>query len=245
MTQYRCTSICLLLLLFFVLCPARLPAVVDVNGTIDADTTWTAADIIRLSGIITVSEGAQLTILPGAVIQGSLYSGFQIQGSLSAIGDDAHRISFTSTADTVGGEPVAGGWGGIWIDYGTAVIRGCDVRYTGSGIQAYGGALEVDSCLVENFLDRGIYVDGGSSLPRTVYSVAHTVVRQSDPNLMGTGTGIYAARLADITLTRCRSDHCRTGVTLQAAGTLNPYYEIAECEIKQNSYYGIYSYASG
>lgn len=245
MTFCRRTSVYLCLLLLVILYPSRLFAVVDVHGTIDTDTTWTAADIIRLTGVVRINPGAHLTILPGTVVQGELTTGFQVQGTMTAIGDNANYILFTSSADTVGGAPVAGSWGGLYIDGGTAEVRRCTVRYADHGIQAHGGALEVDSCLVENFLSRGINIDGGSAVPRTVHSITNTTARQNDASLIGTGTGIHITRMADVTITRCQTDHCRIGMTFESAGTLNAFYHVSECDITQNVFIGIYSYASG
>lgn len=229
---------------FLLVRASSLSAAIDVSGTIAGDTTWTSTDTIHLAGIVTVT--GHLTILPGTVIQGGQDTGILIQGQLTAVGESHNRVFFTCRADTVGGAPVAGAWSGIGLDEGSvAVMRHCRVRYANRGVHLYAGSLELDSCVVENFGDRGIYIDGGPDEPYIQPVISNSIIRQADAGLQGTGSGIYTSRLVNITISRCQTLHCSIGMRFEALGSLNPHYEVTECEISQNVTIGIHSYASG
>jgi hypothetical protein len=223
-----------------------LSAVIDVSGTITGDTTWTGTDTIHLTDTVTVTQTGHLTILPGTVIQGDQFNGFHVQGQFTAIGENDRRVLFTCRADTSGGAPVAGGWSGIWFDEGSvAVMRHCDMRYADRAVYVYVGAIEIDSCLVENFLDRGIYIDGGQYEPRITPVITNSIIRQTDADLQGTGSGIYTMRLADATISHCQAVQCRYGMTFGASGPRNPHFQVSDCEVSRNASIGIYSFANG
>ena len=109
---------------------------VDVNANITSDVTWTADNVYRLLGRITVEDGACLTIEPGTVIKGA--SGTEANstallvargGQLKANGTAALPIIFTADADDITPAMVAAGnysspnlqptvnglWGGVII----------------------------------------------------------------------------------------------------------------------------------
>ncbi len=233
-----------ILISFLLLRASSLSAAIDVSGTITGDTTWTSADIIHLIGIVTVT--GHLTILPGTVIQGDQSTGIHVQGSFTAIGEYNNRVLFTCRADTVGGTPIAGGWSGFWCDENSiAVMRHCRMRYADRAISLYAASLEFDSCVVENFLDRGIYIDGGPDEPYIQPIISNSIFRQTDAVLQGTGKGIYTTRLADVTIERCQVTQCDIGMTFETIGKLKSRYQVRECEVSQNNFIGIYSYASG
>ncbi|MCB9704524.1 MAG: hypothetical protein H6711_21750 [Myxococcales bacterium] len=83
----------------------------EVSGDIDADTTW-SCDVI-LSGVVTVTNDAVLTIDPGVTVSGKSGSALVIaQGSrLEAAGTMDEPIVFTSSQ--AAGARNRGDWGGI------------------------------------------------------------------------------------------------------------------------------------
>lgn len=83
----------------------------EISGTIEADATWSCDKI--LSGIVTVSDDAVLTVSPGVTVRGKSGSALVVaQGSrLEAAGTKEAPIVFTSSQEE--GKRAAGDWGGI------------------------------------------------------------------------------------------------------------------------------------
>lgn len=118
--------------------PVTVELVTEVRLTsnIDADATWTSDKTWILGGRITVLDGVTLTIEPGTVIKGEAGTGSNSTalliargGTLIAEGTASAPIIFTSIADEITPEQVAGGdftspnldpdinglWGGVLI----------------------------------------------------------------------------------------------------------------------------------
>jgi len=83
----------------------------EVRGSIDEDTVWSEDTI--LDGIVTVKDGAVLTVEPGVVVRGKNGSALVIaQGSrLEAVGSADAPIVFTSSQAE--GSRARGDWGGV------------------------------------------------------------------------------------------------------------------------------------
>jgi hypothetical protein len=107
---------------------------VDVCGAIDADTTWSPANIYVITCEVTVASGATLTILPGTIVK-AYYGNFTpdsitVFGQLVAEGTAAAPIVFTSIQDDVhGGDtngdgsatvPAPGDWQSINFEAGSS-----------------------------------------------------------------------------------------------------------------------------
>lgn len=109
---------------------------IRVTDNVSADETWTSDKTYILGGRITVLDGATLTIEPGTVIKGEVGAGASSTallvargGKLMAEGTADKPIIFTSVADEITPEQVAGGnfkspnleptanglWGGVII----------------------------------------------------------------------------------------------------------------------------------
>jgi hypothetical protein len=109
---------------------------VVVTSNITSNTTWTSDNVYQLAGRITVLDGATLTIEPGTVIKGEAGTGPNATallvargGTLMAEGTANLPIIFTSVADEITPEQVAGGdfaspnldpdinglWGGVIV----------------------------------------------------------------------------------------------------------------------------------
>lgn len=112
----------------------------EVVGEISEDTTWSSDKI--LGGIVTVTNGAVLTVEPGVTVRGKTGSALVVaQGSrLEAVGSKDAPIVFTS-AEAAGGRS-RGDWGGIVLlgkaatnlEGGTGLAEGLEKN------SEYGGA---------------------------------------------------------------------------------------------------------
>jgi hypothetical protein len=109
---------------------------VVVSANLAADATWTADKTYILATRVTVLDGVTLTIEPGTVIKGQAGAADNATallvargGTLNAVGTAAAPIIFTSVADEITPEQVAGGdfkspnlapdvnglWGGVIV----------------------------------------------------------------------------------------------------------------------------------
>ncbi|GAA4214481.1 hypothetical protein GCM10022289_48140 [Pedobacter jeongneungensis] len=132
--------------------------VVAVSGDITSSVTWTAGNVYELSGVVTVRNGATLTIQPGTYIKASVntpgvQNGVLViakDGTINAVGTAADPIVFTSRylldgdASTTG-KP--GDFGGTII-LGNATINVGDKLIEGLANEAkfhYGGTNDADN----------------------------------------------------------------------------------------------------
>lgn len=100
------------------LVPGRGPVATNrviITGNITADQTFTRDNVYELQGIVTVTNGATLTIEAGTVVEGltgAAASALFIDrnGRIIADGTPLQPITFTCT-----GPKAKGCWGGLWI----------------------------------------------------------------------------------------------------------------------------------
>jgi len=136
------------------------PATVQaVSGDITTNTTWTSDKVWEISGVVTVTSGATLTIQPGTFIKSSAnVTGVQngvlviARGArIDATGTAAAPIVFTSRnlldgdASTVGKPGDFGGvivLGNAHVNTGTKSIEGLN---PGNSNFTYGGSAEADN----------------------------------------------------------------------------------------------------
>ena len=155
-------------------------AIVNHSGAITTQTTWSAADVHRVTGSVTVAAGVVLTIEPGAVVKFNTNTFLRIDGGLNANGTVSDPITFTSYRDdTVGGDTDGGGFSvgqpGDWYYLfftstatpSQTVINFIDVRFGGGSNQ---GALlpyadvTLDNVTVRNSSSSGVYNNASSFL---------------------------------------------------------------------------------
>jgi hypothetical protein len=132
--------------------------VVAVSGDITSSVTWTAGNVYELSGVVTVRNGATLTIQPGTYIKASVntpgvQNGVLViakDGTINAVGTASDPIVFTSrnlldgNAGTTG---TPGDFGGVII-LGNATINVGDKLIEGLANESkfhYGGTNDADN----------------------------------------------------------------------------------------------------
>jgi Tfp pilus assembly protein PilX len=169
----------------------------EFSGVISVDTTWSASGSpYVVTGDITISAGAILTIEPGVTVRIYPNRSLRVDGELVAIGTETDPITFTSDRSV----PVPGDWGWILftdssIDaaflYGNylsgSVLSFCVIEFAGEGdVAAIGienAAPLIDHCTIRNNLYGGIGVDHGSPL------ISHNTITMNSGYF---GAAIYA-----------------------------------------------------
>ncbi|RLC12366.1 MAG: hypothetical protein DRI57_17815, partial [Deltaproteobacteria bacterium] len=151
------------------------PVPVEVGGNISENTTW-SADIIKVTGDITVDDDITLTVSPGTYIEFQGHYKLNVRGTLIAEGTPEERITFTA-------KDPSEGWHGIRFDNNDRTMDDndpseliyCNLRYgnatdgndetdvhddRGGAIFArnFSGLL-VSNCIISN--NRAAYTGGG------------------------------------------------------------------------------------
>ena len=144
---------------------------VRVSGSISANTTWVNTKSYLLNGIVTVKNGATLTIEPGTVVEGAPGSAppsaliVTRDGKLMAEGSKSRPIIFTSAQKL--GERKRGDWGGL-VMLGKAPIN---VGANTSGNTNAAGTFFIEGL---NATDDGLY--GGADANHSCGSLAYVRV---------------------------------------------------------------------
>lgn len=238
--------IAVILVFSFLVSAETLSAAVEVGGTITSDTTWTSVDTIIVTDSVILADSVRLTILAGAIIMFSPSTALSVEGELIANGGKVNRILFTSSADTAGGFPVAGSWHGVsFKENSSGFMFFCDLRYASNSVHVDRTSTQFYGCVIEDFSSKGFYIDGYYTNPSITTVITGCVVRQNDANLLGTGTGIYVYRSADVTVTGCEVSNCLYGMGFYGQGTYAPHFQVSGCEVRDHASRGISALAGG
>ena len=127
-----------------------------IEGTITQDTIWTLTDSpFIVSKNITVYPTATLTIEPGVQVRFGGYFSLNVEGSLSAIGEENNTITFTSNKD----QPKAGDW--ITIKFnGTqpSTLTYCIIQYAKNATTIENSNVKIENCEIANNSQNGITI---------------------------------------------------------------------------------------
>ncbi|MCP4045671.1 MAG: hypothetical protein GY732_06735, partial [Gammaproteobacteria bacterium] len=175
------------------------------TGTLENDETWTGE--ITLTGDVTVPEGINLTLSPGAVIKFLAFSDDQgagnntsrselvINGTLSAQGTQAAPITFTSSSAT----PDKGDWYGIRVingtDNNTLTLSYCTIEYASSGLDIRTAAdmtVRINNSSIRQTSGVGLYLYGDSGATVTTdisdNQITHNTSHGIYTHITGTST---------------------------------------------------------
>ncbi|PHS32511.1 MAG: hypothetical protein COA92_06465 [Sulfurovum sp.] len=192
----------------------------DLTGQITADMTLTADKVWRLNGLVTVENGATLTIEPGTIIVGKAGTGaatsYMIidKGSkIMAAGTVTKPIVFMSETAYDGGADLVGQWGGLTIigNAGNAQVQPYEVdpRFVAgdtnptdnSGVLQYVKILNSGITMEENKEINGLSMVGVGS--GTV--IENLTVNKSDDDCVELWGG--TVNLTNVTVSECTDDH--------------------------------------
>ncbi len=161
------------------------------GGTITGAVSWGSNSdySMVITGDVSISAGASLSILPGTVIKFRQNNRILVYGNLKAVGEADLPIYFTDLRDDlVGGDanrdgeetsPSPGWWRSIGImSDGTASFEHCVIRYAGYGdrsgvLKNSTGAVSMTDSVIEKVTGDGFRVDnaaGGVKISRSTFS---------------------------------------------------------------------------
>jgi hypothetical protein len=220
-------------------------SVIEVDGNIYGDTTWTDQDTILIPDKVTVLSAATLTIEPGTVVLMGQIASLEISGDLVAEGTEAARILFTSWRDVPGSSPAAGDWRFLYFRQGgSGVLRHCHIRYGLTGVQAFGAPLTFGNCLIEDFLSTGIYSNQSNQFPHPELNIIDCTIRQTTASLIGTGQALYTYGTIIVNMSGTQVYDCNWGAHLSGCSTGAAQFDISHCDIHDNTQYGLRIFTS-
>ena len=120
-----------------------------------------------------------------------------------------------------------------------------DLRYAVNSVHIDRSSTELYGCVIEDFSSSGFFIDGYDTNPSIPTIIEDCVVRQNDANLLGTGTGIYVYRSADVTVSGGEVSSCLYGVYFLGQGTYAPHFQVSRCKVLDNASRGISALAGG
>ena len=125
-------------------------------------------------------------------------------------------------------------------DFNT-VISGFSIENCVIGILCDRSSPVIDGCVISNFSNSGIYIDGADPNILTAPVVQDCLISQTDLSLQGTGKGIYIYRYVDVTITGCTIDECEYGIEAGNASAVDDTnFDITHCDITNNASHGIW-----
>jgi hypothetical protein len=231
---------------FAVMVDTVLPTTVETGGYIYSDTTWGAKDTVLVTASVYVTGEASLTIEPGARILFNLGTGLNVYGNLIATGTESRPILFTSAADIAGGAPAAGDWDGIRFNRaGGGTLSRSVIRYGINDVYISESSPQITHCLIEEFKQKGIYIDGPGGIVPLELSVTECLIRQRSADYADVRVGVFIYEAVDITIADCAISNCHYGIQFQGQVAIIPHFQVTGCDIREHRWYGIYALAGG
>ncbi len=197
-----------------------VPTSTTLSGEISTNTTLTADKIWTLNGLVTVNNGATLTIEPGTTVLGAAGTGANTAvlvidkgAKINAAGTAAKPIIFKSATAHNGGANTWGQWGGLTLigNAGNSQVGayeaipsftpGTSNLADNSGVLTYVKVYNSGITMEENKEINGIsFIGVGSGT-----TVDNITVEKSDDDCIELWGG--TVNLSNITLAECTDDH--------------------------------------
>ncbi|MFT5661380.1 MAG: hypothetical protein ACI9TV_002026, partial [Sulfurimonas sp.] len=199
---------------------SQTPAKEDLSGTISANKTLTADKVWRINGLVTVTNGATLTIEPGTTIIGksgtganSSYMVIDKDSKIMAEGTADKHIVFTSETAYDGGTAEVGQWGSLVLignaanaqvepyEVNPSFVAGTSNMADNSGVLKYVDILNSGITIEENKELNGLSMVGVGSGT----TIDHVNVNKSDDDCIEIWGG--TVNLSNISVSECTDDH--------------------------------------
>jgi len=169
---------------------------------------------------VSVAVGVTLTIEPGAIVKGDIYSGMTVLGSMQAVGTIDQPILFTSVDDTGGSQ-----WRGLGILGSSASghLQYVTVRYGGMyhpGVESYAevAALNIGAeglTIEDSQIHSATSGNSGHTYGITIDNCQFTFLRTTVSNLGGWGDD-SGMKITGPNTIATLSDNIFTGIVLKA-----------------------------
>jgi hypothetical protein len=246
MAGYRYLSFFLFLFVSVIAVTPMLLGAIEVGGSLDNDTVWTASDTIEVVATVTVTSSATLIIEPGTVVIFKPDCQLRVYGVLLASGQSGYPITFASAADTTTGDVQSWAWPGLQFDNsGGSVLEYCHIRLTYYGIKVINSIVEIRDCTIEDFFIRGIYLVGANTTVRTRVRIESCRIAQTIPDLRHTGTGVWSYGTVDVDVYLCHVSNCYDGIEVFGYKTQTPQFSVCRSHVSDHHNCGIYIHSSG
>jgi uncharacterized protein (TIGR03437 family) len=176
------------------------------SDKITGSQVWKASAAPRLvHGVVTVAEGASLTIEAGANIlfDGDLNAGIHVLGKLTVTGTAERPVTLRSA-----GSDSAARWRGVWTDAKTATVNISNAAISGAvtGVEDRGGSVRLSS------------VEISGSVRATLAGGKTASLSVENAKLTNNTFGIDAFDGASVSATGTRFTNNRTAVSLSRTG---------------------------
>ncbi len=194
-----------------------------IEGTITQDTIWTLTDSpFIVSKNITVYPTVTLTIEPGVEVKFGGDFSLNVEGSLSAIGEENNTITFTSNKD----QPGTGDWYTIKFD-GTepSTLTYCSIRYATNATTIEDSNVKIENCKIASNSQNGITIEN------SIVEVKYNEVANN------TESGIYITGDNQVNIQNNTISSNRNGILLTGNSTTG--VSITENIVMSNTQSGI------
>jgi parallel beta-helix repeat protein len=204
-----------------------------IEGNITQDTIWTLTDSpFIVSKNITVYPTVTLTIEPGVQVKFGGDFSLNIEGSLSAIGEENNTITFTSNKD----QPEPGDWNTIKLNgTGLSTLTYCIIQYaknaltiensnvkienseitsnSQNGIAIVDSTVEVKHNEITNNLENGIYITGTNQI-----TIQNNTISSNRNGILLTGNTVTGVSITENIL----MSNGQSGIQLDVNGYSDP-----------------------
>lgn len=182
------------------------------QGEIASDTTWSAANSpLVLTGIVTVKQGATLTLGPGARVEFLQGARIVVEGALAAVGTAQKPVLLTSAVVSPGARTFFDGEGIEFAktsDASKSRLEYCTIEYQRIGVACRGVPLVIRHCTFRRCGQTALLVTDEAEP-----TVEECTFEAND------GTAIRAIKSSP-TIRRCRIlKNGRTGIAIERAST--------------------------
>jgi hypothetical protein len=216
-------------------------AVVEISGLIYSDSAWSSADTIVVVGNVTVDSSVTLSIEAGSVVLFRAYCALKVYGELNAFGTIGQRIVFTDESNGQGAY-----WSGLQPKAdGLVRLEYCDINGAIHCLQVNDASAALYGCRITNFISIGVYSSGNSLSPDDSVRLRRCEFYQTEPDLEGEGTGVYAYSVQSVEIDSCSIGGVQTGVIFHGCKFGAPDFSVTSSEVFDCSGVGILVTAYG